>query len=211
MGIAERKEREKERRRNDIIDAAEQVFFTKGRTVATMDDVAEEAELSKGTLYLYFKNKEDLYLAVCLRGFEILESYFNDAVKRHKTGIRKIRAIGSAYRQFSLDHPDHFNALIYFESHEMDYEDENSTVVECDNQGHKVLQIVIHAIQYGIEEGTIRAELDPVKTAVILWGQISGLIQLISLKGDRLQKEHGLNNEELINYAFDLVVQSIQK
>jgi TetR/AcrR family transcriptional regulator len=50
MGITERKEREKEQRRNAIIDAAEKIFFTKGMDNSTMDDVAEEAELSKGTL-----------------------------------------------------------------------------------------------------------------------------------------------------------------
>ena len=60
MGIAERKEREKEHRRNTILDAAEEVFFSKGINLATMDEVAERAELSKGTLYLYFKNKEEL-------------------------------------------------------------------------------------------------------------------------------------------------------
>ena len=61
MGIAERKEREKEQRRKAILDAAEKVFFEKGLKYSTMDDVAEEAELSKGTLYLYFKNKEELF------------------------------------------------------------------------------------------------------------------------------------------------------
>ena len=52
MGIAERREREREQRRNTILDAAETVFFSKGINLATMDEVAEEAELSKGTLYL---------------------------------------------------------------------------------------------------------------------------------------------------------------
>ena len=56
MGIAERKEREKLQRRNDIIDAAERLFFQHGFETPTMDDVAREAELSKGTLYLYFKS-----------------------------------------------------------------------------------------------------------------------------------------------------------
>ena len=100
MGIAERKEREKEQRKNDIVDAAERVFFDKGHENATMDDVAEEAELSKGTLYLYFKNKEDLYLAIHLRGNRILHSLFEKAVKNQKTGIEKTRAIGKAYIEF---------------------------------------------------------------------------------------------------------------
>lgn len=56
MGTTERKKREKERRRNTIIDAAEKVIFSKGLDQSTMTEIAQEAELSKGTLYLYFKN-----------------------------------------------------------------------------------------------------------------------------------------------------------
>ncbi len=67
MGITERKEREKQRRKEDIINSAEGVFFSKGFESATMDDIAEKVELSKGTLYLYFKSKEDLHLAVALK------------------------------------------------------------------------------------------------------------------------------------------------
>ena len=76
MGINERKEREKEHRREEIISSAEKVFFEKGLQTATMDEIAERAELGKSTLYLYYKSKEDLYLAVLLRGTEILLQKF---------------------------------------------------------------------------------------------------------------------------------------
>ena len=70
MGIAERKEREKQQRREGIIKAAEKVFFSpKGKgNAATMDAVAKKAALSKGTLYLYFKNREDILQAIALKG-----------------------------------------------------------------------------------------------------------------------------------------------
>jgi AcrR family transcriptional regulator len=67
MGIQERKERERERRRQQIIVATKKVFSEKGFNKATMDDIAGEAELSPGTLYLYFKNKEELYASLSLR------------------------------------------------------------------------------------------------------------------------------------------------
>ena len=60
MGTHERKEREKEHRREEILAAAQAVFFEKGLQNSTMDEIAERAELSKGTLYLYYKSKEDL-------------------------------------------------------------------------------------------------------------------------------------------------------
>ena len=67
MGIQERKERERERRRQQIIVAAKRIFSNKGFNKATMEDIAKEAELSPGTLYLYFKNKDELYASLSLR------------------------------------------------------------------------------------------------------------------------------------------------
>ena len=67
MGIQERKEREKERRRQQIIVAAKRVFSGKGFNKATMEDIAKEAELSPGTIYIYFKNKDELYASLSLR------------------------------------------------------------------------------------------------------------------------------------------------
>ncbi|MBW2610960.1 MAG: TetR/AcrR family transcriptional regulator [Deltaproteobacteria bacterium] len=67
MGIQERKERERERRKQQIIVAAKRVFSDKGFSKATMEDIAKEAEFSPGTLYLYFKNKDELYASLSLR------------------------------------------------------------------------------------------------------------------------------------------------
>lgn len=71
MGIKERKEREKERRRHQIMVAAKRVFSAKGFSKTTIEDIAREAELSPGTLYLYFKNKDDLYASLSSVFFNI--------------------------------------------------------------------------------------------------------------------------------------------
>jgi len=205
MGITERREREKEQRRNDIVDAAERIFFNKGWEIATMDDVAEEAELSKGTLYLYFKSKEDLYLAIHLRGHEILTNLFKEAVTECETGIEKIKAIGKAYHQFYLDYSDYFNSMLYFDFHKMDIDKENSIAAHDNQRGREVMELVVKAVQAGVEDGTIRPDLDPLKTALFLWAQSSGVIQLISLKGDLLQLKYGVTNEEFFNYTFELL------
>jgi AcrR family transcriptional regulator len=67
MGIHERKEREKERRRQQIMVAAKRVFSGSGFSKSTMEDIAREAELSPGTIYLYFKNKDELYASLSVR------------------------------------------------------------------------------------------------------------------------------------------------
>ena len=83
MGIQERKQRERERRRQQIIVAAKRVFSEKGYSKSTMEDIAREAELSPGTLYLYFKNKDELYASLSLRILQYLNIRLED-VKREK-------------------------------------------------------------------------------------------------------------------------------
>lgn len=72
MGIQERRERERERRRQQIMVAAKRVFSNKGFGKTTMEDIAKDAELSPGTIYLYFKNKDELYASLSLRILQYL-------------------------------------------------------------------------------------------------------------------------------------------
>ncbi|UCG50602.1 MAG: TetR/AcrR family transcriptional regulator [Candidatus Latescibacterota bacterium] len=205
MGTAERREREKEQRRNDIIDAAEAVFFSKGIANSTMDEIADVSELSKGTLYLYFKNKEDLYLAIILRGLAILQAKFEETLKAHESGIEKTEAIGRAFFEFAKTHPDYFQAMLYFESADLPYDDESGYAAECLSQSNHTFEICARAVQAGIDDGTIRPDLDPMKTAMTLYGVSVGLLQIVSTKGQMIRECHNLNPDELIEYFFELI------
>jgi len=97
MGIQERKQRERERRRQQIIVAAKRVFSEKGYSKSTMEDIAREAELSPGTLYLYFKNKDELYASLSLRILQYLNIRLEDVKKDKDIEPRqKIAAIKEA-------------------------------------------------------------------------------------------------------------------
>jgi AcrR family transcriptional regulator len=97
MGIQERKQRERERRRQQIIVAAKRVFSEKGYSKATMEDIAREAELSPGTLYLYFKNKDELYASLSLRILQYLNIRLEDVEREKDVEPRKkIAAIKEA-------------------------------------------------------------------------------------------------------------------
>ena len=70
--VTERRQEEKERRRADILDAAEQVAASVGIEAMTMDEVARTARLSRALLYVYFQDKSDLLFGLCGRGLEQL-------------------------------------------------------------------------------------------------------------------------------------------
>ena len=79
-----RREREKLSRRNEILQAARKVFASKDYANATMEDVATAAELSKGTIYLYFQNKADLFLSTFEMGVEQFASIIMEAISANK-------------------------------------------------------------------------------------------------------------------------------
>lgn len=64
MGTTQRKERERDQRRRNILESARLAFLRYGITTTTMERIAQEAELAKGTLYLYFRNREELLMGL---------------------------------------------------------------------------------------------------------------------------------------------------
>jgi AcrR family transcriptional regulator len=210
MGIAERKEREKEQRRNDIIDAAENVFFSKGINLATMDEVAEKAELSKGTLYLYFKSKGDLYLAITQRALSLLADMFDEAIKQHSTGLDQIRAVGQAYYHYSQIHVNYFNTILHYEISQLEMDGVGETLLECHRLGQKVMLLVASTIETGIKDGTIRADLDPVNTAYLLQGQSSGIIQLIARESGHIKSMENFEPQELMTDFTDMMYHALK-
>lgn len=183
MGTEERKAREKERRRSNIIDAAEKVIFSKGLEQATMEEIAEMAELSKGTLYLYFKNKNELYMAICKRGSNTLNSRFAKIFAGDHTGIELIRLMGETYLAFVHNNPDYFNAFIYYENLKNTEELQQSEIAQnCEEQKREAMNYMIRALQIGMQDGTIDDSYDPRELALLIWSSTRGITTITHMK-----------------------------
>jgi len=211
MGIAERKEREKEQRRNHIIEMAKQVFFRDGFESSTMDDIAEVAELSKGTLYLYFKSKEEVYLSIVNQAQALLCDKFEEAIEGEKDGLSKIIAIGAVFINFFREEPDYSIALNYFIANKVPYDPENRVSRECHENMMRCFHLVIETLKIGIRDGSIREDIDPMKTALILNVSSQGLIQFIMRTEDIIFQFFNTDPKELVSYFFDFMQISLKK
>lgn len=190
MTTTERREREKQQRIDMIMDAALEVFAEKGLKNATMDDVAEKAELSKGTIYLYFKSKEHLFFAIDMRAGLMLKERFAEAARSEKTGKLKVRAIGRAYYQFCFDYPNYFRAMSYVGN--MDPQTFGTIANEMQDkgvQGYKgsSLAILAAAIEAGHQDGSIAKDVDPWLFSILLWSTSNGVIEMIKNRGEFLK------------------------
>ncbi len=107
--IAERREDEKERRRGEILDAAEALYADKGWEALTVDQVARSARLSRALVYVYFRDKEDLLFAIGERAMRVLLERFVAALATRQLGMDQIEAIGRAYIGYALEFPHYFD------------------------------------------------------------------------------------------------------
>lgn len=177
MGIQERKEREKEARREEILNAAHAVFNEKGLTGSTVDDIAEAAELSKGTIYLYFHSKEDLYLAVMNRGVDIMQELFERALSTGENPVKLALNLADAYYAFFQDYRDYFRMFTFFESPQFHTLVSEEMLAECLIRDKKTWALVSGVIKQNIDAGLFNADLDPLEVGVMLWSNANGLLR----------------------------------
>lgn len=165
MAIVDRRKREREHRRNEIIVAAEKLFFARGYTRVTMDEIANEAEVNKALLYYYFKNKEALFFAVYLRIVKVLYEIYENASKLNVDGLTKIKSMSEGMYEFSKSHPEEFRLYLYAGSeHFADTDNEDAKAATTLATG--MWRLVVEAFLQGIKEGNIRNDLDPVEMSV---------------------------------------------
>jgi AcrR family transcriptional regulator len=204
MGITERKEREKEQRRNLIIDAAERIFFKEGLENSTMDDVATEAELSKGTLYLYFKSREDIQLAIALRGSDILTEMMRKRLSDHKNGYENLLELAEISIDFSKKYPHYYEFFLFFHITNFDQLNLDESRVAKYLTEQSPLAIVHECVEKGITDKSLRADIPAGVFAATLWSQLLGVLIVINYKKN-IYKMFGLNAEDIIKTHLELV------
>jgi AcrR family transcriptional regulator len=202
MGIQERKEREKERRRQQIMVAAKRVFSERGFTRATMEDIAQEAELSPGTLYLYFKNKEELYASLSLRILQYLLLRI-EHVNAIKDGgpDEKLTALSEAmYDVYEFD-PLIIINMFHLQSSETLKNLSPELLAEIQDLSSKSMGSIAQIFKDGVAQG-IFIDRHPVALADTFWSVFSGVILWLTSK--KLINESKDFLKETLAVAFEV-------
>jgi AcrR family transcriptional regulator len=202
--IAQRREEEKERRRAEILDAAEALYAKEGWDLVTVDQVARGARLSRALVYVYFKDKQEILFGIGERAMCLLRDRFIAASAAKKLGLEKVEAIGRSYMAYAFEFPHYFDFCSKFHAHSTSA-DPGSLDLACQAAGDEAIAAVVQAIECGIRDGSIRPTIgDPMMLALTLWSFTHGLIQLAMAKGTEMAR-FGIGIPELSNYGFGLL------
>jgi len=208
MGIQERKEREKERRRQQIIVAAKRVFSEKGFNKATMEDIAHEAELSPGTLYLYFKNKEELYASLSLRILQYLHIRVEHVNKEDLAPEQKMDALIEAmYDVYAFD-PLILINMFHLQSSETLKNLSPKLMSEIEELSRKSIGAIARIFEQGIDSGLF-IDRHPVAMADIFWALFSGVILWTTSK--KIFNEEKDYLKDTLKIAFEVFSRGIEK
>lgn len=148
-----------------------------------MDDIANEADVSRDLLYVYFKDKKDIYRSLRIRSVQILHNHLSDGVDLSTEGIEQVRQIGEAFYGFYKNKKKHFDCLsldISLNNQNNSLKQEAKEDSEAMKIEYSIMKIMVDAIETRTQDGSIDSNKapSPVQTAVFLGGCMHGVILL---------------------------------
>ncbi|MEM9831281.1 MAG: TetR/AcrR family transcriptional regulator [Bacteroidota bacterium] len=195
MGIAERKEREKQEMRELILSTATALFLGKNYDQVSMRNIAEAMEYSPATIYLYFKDKNELLYALSEAGFRKFFAEFQ-GLPPQQNALERLRELGRIYINFALTNPVYYDLMFIMrgpmESHRTDEE------WELGMSSHHILtQVVAQCIEQGYFSGK-----DPDRVSFMVWSFVHGVV---SFKiRDRMKMYEPEEHEAMIHDALSM-------
>lgn len=176
MGITERKKRERDRRRQQIMIAARRVFCDHGYSYSTISSIAKEAEISPGTIYLYFRNKEDLFLSLTLQVFYYLNmrlAHFKD-YKHRWSWEKRMSAVCDALIDSYEHDPKMMRFTLQLQGSEVFSKLSENLMVQLKTQYRKTIDAIVEFI---VEDTpNVGVILEPITIAKLIWSQFTGIV-----------------------------------
>jgi AcrR family transcriptional regulator len=210
-----RREREKEQRRLDIIEAAEKLFLSQGFENTTMEQIANQAEYSKGTLYNYYSSKDDLYIAIGSKAYELILKYTKEFTEKEKAGMEQLMAVGYAYYEFTKEHPNYASIFHDIALKIPDIASKpKSKLSEIEkeylNLSNTYRDIFVKILNEAIQNKAIRADKNPFMIGYVLSTLTRGLVEDLLQSKHVVKKRLNLAPDDVIDFAFEIIGEGLK-
>ncbi len=171
-----RKNRSKNRR-NEVLDAARNLFFSNGYHGTTVEQIATRAGYSKRTVYLDFLNKDELFITVCAEGGERLFEKLNQIPREGISFESAIDQFVRTYIEYSRDHGEYYRMIFSEATPEIISNCSEELRTRLDTVERACLGVIVDWAERAMREGII-PKIDPWEAAVAFFGTATGIIQL---------------------------------
>lgn len=194
MGLQERRKREKENRKNAILKAARKLFFEKGYRPVTVESIARKAELSKGSIYLYYSSKEEIYSQILLSDIEKFHDHVADILQGSSGASGALVRLAETYIDFFLNDRELFRILMNFMIHNNSMnlpEDLNIHIIKTTN---RAIDIFEQILKVGVERGEFPPDINLRLNRNAIWGLLNGIIALHLFVGKEARRAEAIRS-----------------
>ena len=206
MSTRDRKQREKENRRETILDAAEAVMLANGLHGLNIDLIAQETELAKGTIYLYFKSKEEILSILSIKARRLLLKEFQKIEQKGISPIEQIKELVRTNYEFYKTNPLYYDLVSLYEV--------NNTLTETEEMhesGQDISNLIVNIVNKAKEDGSLNPSINPHYFSFCIWGMTVGVFQLIKVRGVLMSDRMAISEENLLNTFMETLENGIKK
>lgn len=207
-----RKELEIERKKEEIIKAAEDLFFTIGFDGTSMDEISKNSEFSKRTVYKYFFSKEELYATIAYRGLcvlkDLIENELNSSTNISEAMHKMSKSLMKLHKS-NKNYPRAISGLLSIISRSSS---DGIYLKKCIETLNGIFDLLKEILRRGIKDGSIKKDIDINKTVYSIQMIFAGIYSINKniFKFVKI-KEDDITFEEIFEYNFNLIIMAIKK
>jgi AcrR family transcriptional regulator len=209
LGSPEKKKKEKENKKNTILRAARKLFFDRGFKFVTVDSIAAKAGVSKGSIYLYFDSKEEIYAQVLITDNIELNKDIKIFSTKEASAAELLREFSEIYINYFLDHNELFRILMTFmlQTEQMNLtQEQNTELIRTTNENIKVISTII---QKGIDSGEFAPTIDTRQAQNAIWGLFNGIISLYLFIGNPAKRADRIHS--MVKDSLNIFIKGLKK
>lgn len=176
-----------------------------------MTRIAEHSELSKGALYLYFRNKESIVYELLLDFLEELKRRVENAASREGSGYEKSERILETFSSYHREHDQYLNLSRYLDYQVSSVAEAGEEASRCFSVIDELKQISVEVIRIGQDDGSIRSDIDPALTAATVVHVVESFLLKLSTRKQIVAERSEYEPKELVDHLLGLLLSSLRK
>ncbi|WP_282080376.1 TetR/AcrR family transcriptional regulator [Aquimarina algiphila] len=200
-----KKDKLKESKSVAILEAAEELILKKGLDALSINKIASKAKIAKGTVYLYFEDKEEIIGTIAIRARKLFLDYFKKYTEDKENPIEKIKGIFWADYYFSQEQKRYHQLITFYEQNTGLNESS-----ELANMGKNISLYIKSIIDEAIEKKVIRQDLDSASLTFMMWGMSVGIMQLVETRKEQLGFALNKTPEEFFEFFVSTILDSLR-
>ena len=209
MGLLERRGKEKDSRKKLILKSARALFFKKGFNNVTVDEIAKSSELGKGSIYLYFNSKEEIYAQILLNDIEDFNQQVFVLLNKKKIAADLLVEFSEIYVDFFFNDGELFRILMTYmlQPTKMNLTEKlNSQILTANARS---IDVIGKILQLGVSSNEFPANINLKQNQNAIWGLLNGIISLYIFSGLQIKRRERINST--IKLALEVFIKGLKK